>query len=115
LLWKRPKLTVMQQALLRYYGNAIWCIDHVTKENLICHNTIEGSELLSYLTLNYPEVSSLVCLGSFCLWSVVFFINLSNFLCRIQFICCIRFLLYFTLNIKLNKISRMNCIYVKLD
>jgi hypothetical protein len=36
--WKRPKLTVMQQALSRYYGNAIWCIDHVTKENLICHN-----------------------------------------------------------------------------
>jgi hypothetical protein len=25
--WKRPKLTVMQQALSRYYGNAIWCID----------------------------------------------------------------------------------------
>jgi hypothetical protein len=23
LLWKRPKLTVMQQALSRYYGNAI--------------------------------------------------------------------------------------------
>jgi hypothetical protein len=32
------QLIVMQQALLRYYGNAIWCIDHVTKENLICHN-----------------------------------------------------------------------------
>jgi hypothetical protein len=27
------QLTVMQQALLRYYGNAVWCIDHVTKEN----------------------------------------------------------------------------------
>jgi hypothetical protein len=27
------QLIVMQQALLRYYGNAIWCIDHVTKEN----------------------------------------------------------------------------------
>jgi hypothetical protein len=36
-----PQLTVMQQALLRYYGNAIWCIDHVTKENLTCHNTNE--------------------------------------------------------------------------
>jgi hypothetical protein len=32
------QLIVIQQALLRYYGNAIWCIDHVTKENLICHN-----------------------------------------------------------------------------
>jgi hypothetical protein len=32
-----PQLIVMQQAMLRYYGNAIWCIDHVTKENLICH------------------------------------------------------------------------------
>jgi hypothetical protein len=30
------QLIVMQQALLRYYRNAIWCIDHVTKENLIC-------------------------------------------------------------------------------
>jgi hypothetical protein len=27
----------MQQALLRYYGNATRCIDHVTKENLMCH------------------------------------------------------------------------------
>jgi hypothetical protein len=32
------QLIVIQQALLRYYGNAIWCIDHVTKVNLICHN-----------------------------------------------------------------------------
>jgi hypothetical protein len=30
----------MQQALARYHGNAIWCIDHVTKENLICHSII---------------------------------------------------------------------------
>jgi hypothetical protein len=30
LLWKRYKLTVMQQALLRYYGNAI--------KDLTCHN-----------------------------------------------------------------------------
>jgi hypothetical protein len=28
----------MQQELLCYYGNATGCIDHVTKENLICHN-----------------------------------------------------------------------------
>jgi hypothetical protein len=32
LLWKCYKLTVMQQALLRYYGNAI--------KDLICHDTI---------------------------------------------------------------------------
>jgi hypothetical protein len=32
------KLIITQQELLRYHGNAIWCIDHVTKENLICHN-----------------------------------------------------------------------------
>jgi hypothetical protein len=38
LLWKYYKLVVMQQALLRYYWNATGCIDHVTKENLICHN-----------------------------------------------------------------------------
>jgi hypothetical protein len=30
LLWKCNKLIVTQQELLRYYGNAIWCIDHVT-------------------------------------------------------------------------------------
>jgi hypothetical protein len=24
------ELIVTQQALLRYFGNAIWCIDHVT-------------------------------------------------------------------------------------
>jgi hypothetical protein len=29
LLWKCNKLIVTQQELLRYYGNAIWCIDHV--------------------------------------------------------------------------------------
>jgi hypothetical protein len=34
-----PQLIVMQQALLRYHGNAIWCIGHVTKENLICRNS----------------------------------------------------------------------------
>jgi len=39
LLWKWHKLVVMQQALSRYYGNATGCTDHVTKENLICHNT----------------------------------------------------------------------------
>jgi hypothetical protein len=38
LLWKCSILIVTQQELLRYYGNAIWCIDHVTKENRICHN-----------------------------------------------------------------------------
>jgi hypothetical protein len=37
-----PQLIVMQQALLRYYGNATWCIDHVTKENLICRNINVG-------------------------------------------------------------------------
>jgi hypothetical protein len=31
------QLIITQQELLRYHGNAIWCIDHVTKENLICH------------------------------------------------------------------------------
>jgi hypothetical protein len=40
LLWKCYKLVVMQQTLLRYYRNATGCIDHVTKENLICHNMI---------------------------------------------------------------------------
>jgi len=40
LLWKCHKLVVMQQALSRYYGNATGCTDHVTKENLICHNII---------------------------------------------------------------------------
>jgi hypothetical protein len=29
----------MQQALSRYYGNATGCTDHVTKENLTCHNS----------------------------------------------------------------------------
>jgi hypothetical protein len=38
LQWKCNELIVTQQELLRYYGNAICCIDHVTKENLICHN-----------------------------------------------------------------------------
>jgi hypothetical protein len=37
LLWKCNKLIITQQELLRYHGNAIWCIAHVTKENLICH------------------------------------------------------------------------------
>jgi hypothetical protein len=39
--WKRPKLTVMQQAPSRYYGNATRCTDHVTTENLICHIIIK--------------------------------------------------------------------------
>jgi hypothetical protein len=39
-LWKCNELIVTQQEPLRYHGNAIWCIDHVTKENLICHNYI---------------------------------------------------------------------------
>jgi hypothetical protein len=30
--WKCNKLIVTQQELLRYYGNAIWCIGHATKE-----------------------------------------------------------------------------------
>jgi hypothetical protein len=37
LLWKCNKLIVTQQELLRYSGNAIWCIGHATKENLICN------------------------------------------------------------------------------
>jgi hypothetical protein len=32
LLWKCNKLIVTQQALLRFYGNAIGCIGHATKE-----------------------------------------------------------------------------------
>jgi hypothetical protein len=32
LLWKCRKLTVMQQQLLRYYGNATGRIGHATKE-----------------------------------------------------------------------------------
>jgi hypothetical protein len=32
LLWKCYKLIVMQQAVLRYYGNATGCIGHATKE-----------------------------------------------------------------------------------
>jgi hypothetical protein len=40
LLWKCNILSVTQQELLRYYGNAIWCIDHVTKANPICHNIV---------------------------------------------------------------------------
>jgi hypothetical protein len=40
LLWKCNKLIVTQQGLLRNYGNAIWRIDHVTKENLTCHNIL---------------------------------------------------------------------------
>jgi hypothetical protein len=33
-------LNVTQQESLRYYGNATGCIDHVTTENLICHNML---------------------------------------------------------------------------
>jgi hypothetical protein len=48
LLWKCNKLTVMQPALLRYYGNAIKLIvtQHTRQEllryygNLICHNML---------------------------------------------------------------------------
>jgi hypothetical protein len=47
LLWKCHKLTVMQQALSRYYGNATGCTDHVTKENLICHNMLSGYDMLA--------------------------------------------------------------------
>jgi hypothetical protein len=34
------QLIVTQQELLRYYGNAIGCIGHATKEPQICHNTV---------------------------------------------------------------------------
>jgi hypothetical protein len=56
LLWKCNILIVTQQELLRYYGNAIWCIDHVTKENLICHNIITKSPkiLLQQVTTDQP-------------------------------------------------------------
>jgi hypothetical protein len=49
LLWKWHKLVAMQQALSRYYGNAIWCIDHVTKENLICHSMYEKIAVCAYV------------------------------------------------------------------
>jgi hypothetical protein len=49
LLWKLPKLTVMQQAPSRYYGNATRCTDHVTTENLICHNIKTVSHLSTIL------------------------------------------------------------------
>jgi hypothetical protein len=39
-LWKCNILIVTQQELLRHYGNAIWCINHVTTENVICHNMV---------------------------------------------------------------------------
>jgi hypothetical protein len=42
LLWKCNKLIITQQELLRHHGNAIWCIDNVTKENLICHNSLKN-------------------------------------------------------------------------
>jgi hypothetical protein len=50
LLWKRYKLIVMQQALLRYYGNATECIGHATKETQ--HVTIHlwQTELQYYKT-----------------------------------------------------------------
>jgi hypothetical protein len=34
--------------LLRYYGNATGCIDHVTKETLICHNNLVPLVVIGY-------------------------------------------------------------------
>jgi hypothetical protein len=60
---------VIQQALLRYYGNAIWCIDHVTKVNLICHSILVISHVLkssrctevdSHLTTRRTHASKLL-------------------------------------------------------
>jgi hypothetical protein len=51
LLWKCIKLIVMQQYLSRYQGNAIWCIDQVTKESPICRNIISFDLHTLYKTL----------------------------------------------------------------
>jgi hypothetical protein len=45
LLWKCHKLTVMQQQLLRYYGNATGCIGHATKETQ--HVTIRNRKYVT--------------------------------------------------------------------
>jgi hypothetical protein len=52
--WKCNKLTTTQQELLRYHGNAIWCIDHVTKENLICHNIVLNTYSNILIPFNFP-------------------------------------------------------------
>jgi hypothetical protein len=68
LLWKCYKLVVMQQALLRYYRNATGCIDHVTKENLICYIILKLGhycllpnpfQFIIYLSLYYFTLYSL--------------------------------------------------------
>jgi hypothetical protein len=55
LLWKCYKLIVMQQALLRYYGNATGCIGHATKETQ--HVTIPMG-LLSETEIQFAFLSS---------------------------------------------------------
>jgi hypothetical protein len=44
----------MQQALLRYYGHAIWCIDHVTKENpyMSQYYEIIGTHIGSFIKID---------------------------------------------------------------
>jgi hypothetical protein len=63
LLWKCHKPTVMQQQLSRYYGNATGCIGHVTKENPICNNILEGQRnwLLMRITERIAIHLSLWC------------------------------------------------------
>jgi hypothetical protein len=54
LLWKCNILSVTQHELLRYCGNAIWCIAHVTKANLICHSKdIEGGGRVLFNTIGH--------------------------------------------------------------
>jgi hypothetical protein len=63
LLWKCNILIVTQQELLHHYGNAIWCTDHVTTENVICHNNFPSVQLIS-IVLCWAKM-----LRSFCHWS----------------------------------------------
>jgi hypothetical protein len=66
LLWKCHKLTVMQQALLRYYGNAtnsLLCNMHcyVTMEMLQNHCYATGS----YVTMETPNMAQYIQLFIF--------------------------------------------------
>jgi hypothetical protein len=58
LLWKYHKLSVMKQALSRYYGNATGCTDHVTKENLICHSILSLIRLIDGATFKEPPLDT---------------------------------------------------------
>jgi hypothetical protein len=59
------------------------------------HHHVAIKELghLTHFGLTRPEVSSMVFLGSFCLFGCSFLINLGNLLRGILFTCCIKFLL----------------------